>query len=82
MSRGWGQFFMTQRGQFRMSFDNRLFGTFAEPPPDEPLRFGLKGRPVSHNPLTIALAEWVHLARDVRRANGWRAKLQVVLGAP
>ena len=50
-----------------------LFGTFAAPPSEEPLRFGLKGRAPSNNPFVIALGEWRHLIVDAGRADGLRA---------
>jgi sterol desaturase/sphingolipid hydroxylase (fatty acid hydroxylase superfamily) len=68
-------------GSVLIVFD-RLFGTFAVPPQDEPLRFGLKGRAPSNNPLVIALGEWRHLFSDAARARGLRAKLKVLFGAP
>lgn len=68
-------------GSVLIVFD-RLFGTFAKPPEDEPLRFGLKGRAPSHNPFMIALGEWRHLLRDARGAKGARGKLKVLFGAP
>lgn len=60
----------------------RLFGTFASAPANEPLRFGLKGRTPSNNPLQIALGEWVLLWRDVTRVSGLRAKLRILFGTP
>jgi sterol desaturase/sphingolipid hydroxylase (fatty acid hydroxylase superfamily) len=68
-------------GSVLIVFD-RLFGTFAAPPEDEPLRFGLKGREVGHNPIAIALGEWGHLLRDAAGARGLKAKLKVLFGAP
>lgn len=68
-------------GSILIVFD-RLLGTFAEPPPGEALRFGLKGRMPSRNPFAIALGEWGHLLRDTARARGLRAKLKTLLGAP
>jgi sterol desaturase/sphingolipid hydroxylase (fatty acid hydroxylase superfamily) len=68
-------------GSVLIVFD-RLFGTFAEPPKDEPLRFGLKGRAPSRNPIAIALGEWVRLLRDTARADGVRAKLKTLFGPP
>jgi sterol desaturase/sphingolipid hydroxylase (fatty acid hydroxylase superfamily) len=68
-------------GSVLIVFD-RLFGTFAAPPQGEPLRFGLKGRAPSNNPLVIALGEWRRLLRDAARARGLRAKLGVLFGAP
>jgi sterol desaturase/sphingolipid hydroxylase (fatty acid hydroxylase superfamily) len=68
-------------GSVLIVFD-RLFGTFASAPADEPLRFGLKGREPSNNPVAIALSEWGHLARDVRRAHTFRQKVRIMFGAP
>ncbi len=68
-------------GSVLIVFD-RMFGTFATPPADEPLRFGLKGREPSNNPLKIALGEWGYLLRDAAQAKGLRGKLRVLFGAP
>lgn len=61
---------------------DRLFGTFAAAPKEEPLRFGLRGRAPSNNPLRIALGEWMALWRDVRVARNWQDRLHILLGAP
>jgi sterol desaturase/sphingolipid hydroxylase (fatty acid hydroxylase superfamily) len=68
-------------GSVLIVFD-RLFGTFAGAPRDEVLRFGLKGRAPSNNPLVIAFGEWTHLAADAWRATGLRQKLKVLFGPP
>jgi hypothetical protein len=68
-------------GSVLIVFD-RLFGTFAMPPRDELLRFGLEGRVPSNNPLVIALGEWRHLLVDTAHAKGLRARLEALLGAP
>lgn len=68
-------------GNILIVFD-RLFGTFAEAPRDEPLRFGLKDREPSNNVFRIALGEWAHLLRDAARARGLRQRLKVLFGAP
>jgi sterol desaturase/sphingolipid hydroxylase (fatty acid hydroxylase superfamily) len=68
-------------GSTLIIFD-RLFGTFAARPEAEPLRYGVKGRAPSNNPVRIALGEWVHLARDVRRATTWRERLALIIGPP
>lgn len=68
-------------GSSLIIFD-RLFGTFAIAPDDETLRFGIKGRSVSLNPVWIAFGEWVHLWRDMRRVHGLKARLNVVFGSP
>ena len=49
---------------------------------EEPLRFGLKGREVGHNPFSIALGEWRGLLADVGHVRGLTAKLKTRFGAP
>ena len=61
---------------------DRLFGTFADAPREEPLRFGLKGREAGQNPFSIALGEWRKLPADIVHAPGLTAKLKTVFGAP
>lgn len=68
-------------GSVLIVFD-RLFGTFATAPADEPLKFGLKGREPSKNPLHIALSEWGYLWQDFRNAPGLSRKVKILLGAP
>ncbi len=68
-------------GSVLIVFD-RLFGTFTAAPADEPLRFGLKGREPSNNPIRIALSEWNHLWCDVKKAPTLRAKAKVLISAP
>lgn len=68
-------------GSVLIVFD-RLFGTFAAAPRNEPLRFGVKGRESSNNPLHIAFSEWGHLWHDVKRARSLSDKAKVLLGAP
>jgi len=71
----------TNYGSTLIVFD-RLFGTFAEAPQDETMRFGVKGRAPSNNPLVIALGEWKHLIVDLWRASGVSRKLRVLFGPP
>lgn len=66
-------------GGMLIVFD-RLFGTFAEAPKTEPLRYGLRGRPASLNPGRIALGEWTFLWRDFRRAPTAAEKLRALFG--
>ena len=68
-------------GSVLIVFD-RLFGTCAAAPRAEPLRFGLKGREPSNNPLRIALSEWGHLWHDLKRAPSLAEKAKVLFGAP
>jgi sterol desaturase/sphingolipid hydroxylase (fatty acid hydroxylase superfamily) len=68
-------------GSVLIVFD-RVFGTFAAAPADEALRFGLKGREPSLNPIRIALGEWACLWREARAARGWRTRAKILFGAP
>src|SRR5262245_21724294 len=61
---------------------DRLFGTFAEAPRDEKLRFGLTHPLPSQNPVAVNFDEWRRLIRDARRTDGLRARLRVLFGAP
>jgi sterol desaturase/sphingolipid hydroxylase (fatty acid hydroxylase superfamily) len=61
---------------------DRMFGTFAEAPKDEKLRFGLVSPLPSQNPLTVNFHEWRKLIRDTWRAQGLKARLRVLVGAP
>ncbi len=68
-------------GNVLIIFD-RLFGTFTETPADEALRFGLKDRRVSNNPIAIAFGEWGHLLRDLRNARDLKERVAVLFGPP
>jgi sterol desaturase/sphingolipid hydroxylase (fatty acid hydroxylase superfamily) len=68
-------------GSVLIVFD-RMFGTFAEAPRDEPLQFGLRGRLPSSNPFRIVFGEWIALAGDVRRTRGVLRKLRLLFGPP
>lgn len=61
---------------------DRLFGTFVDLRDDVPPRYGLTTPLLTHNPLRIATHEWANLARDLRQARGWRARLAMVFGPP
>lgn len=61
---------------------DRLFGTFAEAPKDEELRYGLVGGTRILNPLRITFGEWAALAHDVRAAPSLRAKVRALFAAP
>lgn len=61
---------------------DRVFGTFAEAPQDEKLRFGLVSPLPSQNLLTVNFHEWRKLFRDVWSARGFKAKLRVLVSAP
>lgn len=61
---------------------DRLFGTFAEAPRDEKLRYGLVGGTRTLNPIDIALGEWAAVIRDVRDASSLSAKLRILFAPP
>ncbi len=65
-----------------LSVFDHLFGTYAEAPVDEPLRYGLIGVEPSLNPARIALGGWARLWVDVRAAEGLMARLGVLFGPP
>jgi sterol desaturase/sphingolipid hydroxylase (fatty acid hydroxylase superfamily) len=61
---------------------DRLFGTLAKAPENEPLQYGLAQKPASVNPFRIAFGEWLAMFADLWRArtpgSAWRA----VFGRP
>jgi sterol desaturase/sphingolipid hydroxylase (fatty acid hydroxylase superfamily) len=59
---------------------DKLFGTFE--PELRRVKYGLTKNIHTFNPLRIGYHEFVDIARDVRRASGWRAKLGHVVGRP
>lgn len=68
-------------GGMLIVFD-RLFGTFAEAPRNERLRYGLVGGRPTLNPIRVALGEWAALIRDVRRAPSTRIRLRALFAPP
>ena len=68
-------------GGMLIIFD-RMFGTFATAPEQEPLRYGLVGGAPSFNPVRIAFGEWTVMLRDVRNAQGASARLRALFGPP
>ncbi len=62
---------------------DRLFGTFAAAPENEPMRYGLVGRAPSYNPVTIVFGEWLSMIRDIRNSkSGWSGMLRILFGRP
>ncbi len=68
-------------GGILIVFD-RMFGSFAEAPPHEALRYGLVHGTSSYNPVRIALGEWRNMFRDFARATTLRARVKTLLGPP
>jgi sterol desaturase/sphingolipid hydroxylase (fatty acid hydroxylase superfamily) len=69
-------------GSMLIVFD-RMFGTFAEAPKNEPLRFGLgaAARP-EYNPLKVVFGVWIGMFADLLRARGIAGKLRSLFGRP
>ncbi|WP_244441341.1 MULTISPECIES: sterol desaturase family protein [Methylosinus] len=61
---------------------DRLFGTFAEAPRREAMRYGLVGARPSYNPLRIAFGEWPAMLADARAARDWRGVLAALFAPP
>jgi len=68
-------------GGFLIIFD-RLFGTFAAPPADEPLRYGLTEPLTSQNPFHVVFREWLRMRADLRRARSAQDVWRTLFGAP
>lgn len=62
---------------------DRMFGTFAIAPANEPLRYGLIGREPTHDPIATVFGEWAALVRDLREAKrGWVEWFAIAFGPP
>lgn len=68
-------------GGILIVFD-RLFGTFAQAPSGEKLRYGLVGGTRMLNPFRIAFREWGAMLADAWAAPGLRAKMLTLFGPP
>jgi sterol desaturase/sphingolipid hydroxylase (fatty acid hydroxylase superfamily) len=61
---------------------DRLFGTFAAAPADQPMRFGIAGMEPSANPFEIIYAPWLRMFRETLRTKGVAGKLRMLLAGP
>ncbi|WOJ90915.1 sterol desaturase family protein [Methylocapsa polymorpha] len=61
---------------------DRLFGSFAEAPSDQPLRYGLVGGAPTFNPVRIALGEWAAMFHDLRAAASWSERFRALFAPP
>jgi sterol desaturase/sphingolipid hydroxylase (fatty acid hydroxylase superfamily) len=68
-------------GGILIVFD-RIFGTFAEAPRGQALRYGLVRGISSYNPVRIALGEWRNMISDFARATTLRQRVKTLLGPP
>ncbi|HEY5291042.1 MAG TPA: sterol desaturase family protein [Burkholderiales bacterium] len=62
---------------------DRMFGTFVEEDPNEPVRYGLTVPLDSRGPVNIVFHEWKSIWRDVRgNARNWRERLGYLFARP
>jgi sterol desaturase/sphingolipid hydroxylase (fatty acid hydroxylase superfamily) len=61
---------------------DRMFGTFVEERPQEPVRYGLTKPVKSRGPLNIVVHEWKDIWHDVKTARDWRERFGFVFGRP
>lgn len=61
---------------------DRMFGTFYEEDPAEPVKYGLTHQPEDTGPVNILFHEWKALLHDARNAPGWRNKVNYFLKPP
>ncbi|MDQ7250418.1 sterol desaturase family protein [Dongia sedimenti] len=61
---------------------DRLFGTFAEAPHGETLRYGTVDTLAGYNPFAIAFSGWLRLIERARAARSFAGVLRVTLGRP
>jgi sterol desaturase/sphingolipid hydroxylase (fatty acid hydroxylase superfamily) len=59
---------------------DRLFGTFE--PEGERVQYGLTTNIRTFNPVRVAFHEYAALLADVRRARGWRTRVELLLRGP
>jgi len=61
---------------------DRLFGTFAEEDPDEPVVYGLTTNIDTYNPMRIATHEYAAMIDDVAHSDNWGDRLSYVVRGP
>lgn len=61
---------------------DRLFGTFQQEDPNEPVEYGITTNINTYNPLRIASHDFVILYQDLRKANPWSVRLKYLLYPP
>jgi sterol desaturase/sphingolipid hydroxylase (fatty acid hydroxylase superfamily) len=61
---------------------DRLFGTFCNEDPAEPVKFGLTKQPENLGPVNVLFHEWKALLEDVRNAPGTINKVKYLLNPP
>ena len=61
---------------------DKMFGTYAVERESGPITYGLVHQVETNNPVKIAFAEWLALARDLRAARDWREAVGYMFRAP
>ncbi|MBK0379152.1 sterol desaturase family protein [Mucilaginibacter segetis] len=61
---------------------DRLFGTFNDEDPAEPVKYGLTKQPQNIGPVNIVFHEWRDLLKDVKNAPGYKNKLRYLFYPP
>lgn len=61
---------------------DRMFGTFIAERDDDPPRYGIVKDLGSFNIVWAAMHEWVGIARDVKAAPNWRARINYIIKPP
>jgi sterol desaturase/sphingolipid hydroxylase (fatty acid hydroxylase superfamily) len=62
---------------------DKLFGTFQEELPTEPVTYGLtKKMPPTHNPLKLILHEWMAIGKDLTKKTTFTTKLKYLFMPP
>ncbi|OWY40916.1 C-5 sterol desaturase [Xenophilus sp. AP218F] len=61
---------------------DRLFGSYVEELDSDPCEYGTVKPVNSFNPLWVSVAEWRDMLREAWRADNWRDRWTLLLGAP
>lgn len=75
------QYLDRNMGMFLIIWD-RLFGTFAEEDPNEPVRYGLTTNMASQSPGNLVFHEWKKLGQDLRKPGPLSQKVNYLLQPP
>jgi sterol desaturase/sphingolipid hydroxylase (fatty acid hydroxylase superfamily) len=75
------QYLDRNMGMFLIIWD-RLFGTFAEEDPNEPVRYGLTTNITSHSPGNLVFHEWKKLWEDLKKPGSLSQKLDYLFQPP
>jgi sterol desaturase/sphingolipid hydroxylase (fatty acid hydroxylase superfamily) len=71
----------TNMGMVLIIWD-RIFGTFVEEDPAEPVAYGLTKNLDEQTPIKVVFHEWAQIIADFKNAPDWNSKLMYVFGPP